>query len=52
MTIELHKNIELKLDFFLKNNNVPNILFHGPNGSGKRTLLNNFINKIYNNNKE
>ena len=52
MTIELHKNIELKLDFFLKNNNIPNILFHGPNGSGKRTLLNNFINKIYNNNKE
>ena len=52
MTIELHKNIELKLDFFLKNNNVPNILFHGPNGSGKRTLLNNFINKIYHNNKE
>ena len=52
MTIELHKNIELKLEFFLKNNNVPNILFHGPNGGGKRTLLNNFINKIYSNNKE
>ena len=52
MTIEIHKNIESKLDFFLNNKNIPNILFYGPNGSGKRTLLNNFINKIYNNNKE
>ena len=51
MTIEIHKDIELKLNNFLKNNNIPNILFHGPNGSGKRTLLNNFINKIYNKNK-
>ena len=52
MTIEIHKNIESKLDFFLNNKNIPNILFYGPNGSGKRTLLNNFINKIYNNNNE
>lgn len=51
MSIEIHKNIKLKLDFFLKNNNIPNILFHGPYGSGKRTLLKSFINKIYNNDK-
>ncbi len=52
MNKELHKSINLNLDYFLKNNNVPNILFHGENGSGKRTLLKNFINKIYNNDKE
>ncbi len=26
---------------------IPNILFHGPSGSGKRTIVNEFIHKIY-----
>jgi len=36
-----------KLDQYLKTNKIPNILFHGPLGSGKKTLLFNFIKKIY-----
>jgi hypothetical protein len=40
-------NIESKLDFFLKSGKIPNIIFHGSSGSGKRTILHNFLNKIY-----
>jgi len=50
--LEIHKNIEERLDNFITNRKIPNILFHGPNGSGKRTIVYNFIDKIYNNNKE
>jgi Cdc6-like AAA superfamily ATPase len=52
MAIEIHTQITNKLDEFTKLGKIPNILFHGPNGSGKRTLVNNFINKLYRNNKE
>jgi DNA polymerase III delta prime subunit len=48
----IHENIISKLDFFINNKKIPNILFYGPNGSGKRTIVYNFIDKIYNNNKE
>jgi len=47
--IEIHKNILERLNFFIKNKKIPNIIFHGPMGSGKRTILNKFINMIYNN---
>jgi hypothetical protein len=33
-------------------NKIPNIIFHGPSGSGKRTIMNDFINIIYNNDRE
>jgi len=36
-----------KLNFFLKENKIPNIIFHGPIGSGKKTILKQFIQKIY-----
>lgn len=39
---------EEKLNTFIINNKIPNILFYGENGSGKKTILNNFIDKIYN----
>jgi len=47
--IIIHENIEDKLDFFIFNKKIPNILFHGPSGSGKRTLVLKFIDKIYGN---
>jgi hypothetical protein len=47
-----HPEIKKKLDFFLKSKDIPNIIFHGKSGSGKRTIVHNFINDIYNNNKE
>ena len=50
--IDFHPTITNKLNYYLKTQKIPNILFHGPSGSGKRTLVNNFINKIYNNDKE
>jgi len=52
MSLVLHKEINDKLDYFLNADKIPNIIFHGPNGSGKRTLVTNFIEKIYNNDKE
>ena len=52
MTLNIHQNIKDKLDYFLKIHKIPNILFHGPSGSGKRTIVNEFIHKIYTNDKE
>ena len=33
-------------------NRIPHIIFHGPSGSGKREILNWFIDKIYSQDKE
>jgi DNA polymerase III delta prime subunit len=41
-----------KLDFFIQSKRIPNIIFHGEAGSGKKKLLVDFIHKIYNYNKE
>ena len=48
--LNIHKHIEDKLDNFIKSSKIPNILFHGGAGSGKKILVANFINKIYKNN--
>ena len=45
--LQIHENIKIKLDYFLKEQKIPNIIFHGPSGSGKRTIVFSFINKIY-----
>ena len=50
--MHIHENIYNKLNSFLENNSIPNILFNGPSGCGKKCIVNNFINDIYNNNKE
>jgi hypothetical protein len=49
--LQIHTDIQERLDAFRLNQNVPHILFHGPSGSGKRTLVNNFINSLYNDDK-
>ena len=46
-----HPEIKKKMDFFLKSGDIPNIIFHGQSGSGKRTLVYSFVDKIYNNDK-
>lgn len=48
----MHQPIVDKLEYFHQNHKIPNILFHGPSGSGKKTIVHNFLNLIYNGNKD
>jgi len=52
MLLNIHQNIKEKLDYFYTIHKIPNIIFHGPSGSGKRTIVNEFIHKIYNNERD
>ena len=47
----IHSDITDKLNLFIKEGKIPNIIFHGPSGSGKRTIVHRFINDIYESNK-
>ena len=51
MSLNIHKNIIKKLDFFVESKKIPHIIFFGPSGSGKRYILNYLINKIYSKDK-
>jgi GTPase SAR1 family protein len=48
----IHQSIKEKLNYFQSTHKIPNIIFHGPSGSGKRTIVNDFIHNIYHNDKE
>ena len=50
--LNIHKDIKDKLNHFILTDKIPNIIFHGNYGSGKRTIVNSFINDIYENDKE
>ena len=50
--LPIHMNIYEKLTYFHANHTIPNIIFHGPSGCGKKTIVHNFLKMIYNNNKE
>jgi DNA polymerase III delta prime subunit len=50
--LNIHQNIKEKLAYFHKIHKIPNIIFHGPSGGGKKTIINDFIHKIYDDNKE
>lgn len=52
MNTSYHSEINEKLNFFLKTGKIPNIIFHGASGSGKRTIVHKFITDIYQGNKE
>jgi DNA polymerase III delta prime subunit len=52
MLLNIHQNIKDKLDYFYTIHKIPNIIFHGPSGSGKRTIVHDFIHKIYNNERD
>lgn len=47
MDLQIHGEIYDKLNNFIANNKIPNIIFHGRNGSGKQTVVNKFIDMIY-----
>ena len=48
MSLQIHKNIINKINYFVENKKIPHIIFFGPSGSGKRFVLNYLINNIYN----
>jgi hypothetical protein len=50
--LNIHQHIKDKLSYFKSTHKIPNLLFHVPSGSGKRTLLYDFINDLYGNDKE
>ena len=52
MSLTIHESIMEKLNYFYKIHKIPNIIFHGQSGSGKRSIVHNFINVIYNGDKE
>ena len=43
----IHQKLKQKLNKFIENNKIPHIIFYGDSGSGKRTILDYFINRIY-----
>ena len=49
--IDIHGDIRQKLQYFIAQKKIPNIIFHGVSGCGKNTLAWNFIRSIYGNNK-
>lgn len=48
----MHAEIWKRLDYYLECNKIPNIIFYGEHGSGKKTIVRQFINKVYNHSKE
>jgi len=50
--LDIHQTIKNKLNYFHEMHKIPNIIFHGPTGSGKRTIVNEFIHKIYDNKRD
>ena len=52
MSLDIHNQIKDKLNYFKNARKIPNIIFHGPSGCGKRTIVGDFINNIYDNDRE
>jgi GTPase SAR1 family protein len=52
MKLNIHQNIREKLEYFQSIHKIPNIIFHGPSGSGKRTIVSEFISNVYDNDRE
>uniref|UniRef100_A0A6C0HZT0 Replication factor C small subunit n=1 Tax=viral metagenome TaxID=1070528 RepID=A0A6C0HZT0_9ZZZZ len=46
--LPIHENIKNKLDSFHASKKIPHIIFHGKSGTGKRTIVFEFLHKIYN----
>ena len=42
-----HREIINRLQYFVDNKQIPNIIFYGNNSCGKKTILKYFINQIY-----
>lgn len=49
--LKIHIEIKERLKKYIEFGKVPHLIFHGPSGSGKRTIVNWFLNQIYSNNE-
>jgi hypothetical protein len=49
--LDIHADLRQKLQYFIAQKKIPNIIFHGVSGCGKNTLAWNFIRSIYGNDK-
>jgi len=45
--MNIHSTIKDKINYFIRESKIPHIVFHGPSGSGKRTILEYLIKNIY-----
>lgn len=52
MALNIHQPIREKLAYFHQIRKIPNIIFNGASGSGKSTIVRDFISLIYDGNKE
>ncbi len=50
--LSVHADIRAKLFHFHAIRKIPNLLFHGPSGSGKHVLVHEFIQEIYHHDKD
>lgn len=50
--MDFHQDIVSRLDGFINTHTIPHIIFHGASGSGKRTIITNFISNIYHDDKQ
>lgn len=50
--LPIHQGIKEKLDHFMASNRIPHMLFYGPSGCGKKTVLHEFLRKIYRENAQ
>jgi DNA polymerase III delta prime subunit len=50
--LPINPQIQSKLNYFYEINKIPNIIFYGRSGTGKRTIVDHFIHKIYQNDRE
>jgi hypothetical protein len=49
--LAIHGELKQKLDYFRNQQKIPNMLFYGPPGSGKKTIVHEFLNDVYDENE-
>jgi hypothetical protein len=50
--LPIHPTVLQRLSYFIQTHKIPHLLFHGNSGTGKRTIVNQFIREIYHNSQK